>query len=182
MRGTDRQAIPNFELYDLVNDPREQTNLATRHPDIVESLRHEYEAWFQDVSSTRPDNYAPPRIILGSPQQPVVVLTKQDWRTDGTKGWGRQGKWLVRIEGQEPAPLEVTVRLLKANLPPGDATVILAIGEQRFEQQKKSNEKVVRFDPILVPPGDADLQVTIRHGDQEFGPHQVVVEQAGQAE
>jgi len=56
---------PQFELYRIPDDAREEKNLASDHPEIVEQLKKEYEAWFKDVSSTRPNNYAPPRIHLG---------------------------------------------------------------------------------------------------------------------
>ena len=67
---------PRLEPYDLVADPREETNLVAEHPDVVKSMRADYESWFRDVSSTRPNNHDPPRIVLGSDQQPVVVLTR----------------------------------------------------------------------------------------------------------
>ena len=60
---------PSFELYNLQDDPGERTNLAGGHPEIVDRLRQAYEAWFKDVSSTRADNYAPPRIVIGTPQR-----------------------------------------------------------------------------------------------------------------
>ena len=44
-------------------DPLETRDVAAEHPEIVAQLRQRYEAWFRDVSATRPDNYAPPRIL-----------------------------------------------------------------------------------------------------------------------
>lgn len=45
----------NFELYDMISDPQESQNLVAQHPDVVERLKQAYDAWFDDVSSTRPD-------------------------------------------------------------------------------------------------------------------------------
>jgi len=43
------EGSPRYELYDLLADPGETKDLAARHPDIVERLRQEYEAWFSEV-------------------------------------------------------------------------------------------------------------------------------------
>jgi arylsulfatase A-like enzyme len=47
-RGLDAKR-PRWELYDLAADPRETTNLAAEHPEIVEKLRQQYNEWFDDI-------------------------------------------------------------------------------------------------------------------------------------
>ncbi len=67
--GFGRESLPGepaFELFDLNADPLEQNNLAASKPETLGQLRKAYDAWFDDVGSTRPDNYAPPRIIVGT--------------------------------------------------------------------------------------------------------------------
>ena len=54
---------PKLELYDLNKDPRQQNNLAEQRPKVFQRLKKSYEDWFADVSSSRPDNYAPPAVI-----------------------------------------------------------------------------------------------------------------------
>jgi hypothetical protein len=39
------QRYADLELYDLKNDPLEQTNVAAGHPDVVGRLRQELEKW-----------------------------------------------------------------------------------------------------------------------------------------
>ena len=39
-----------FELYDLKEDPGEHVDLASEYPDIVQNMRVEYDAWFDDVT------------------------------------------------------------------------------------------------------------------------------------
>src|SRR4051812_30894266 len=46
-----------FELFDMESDPYELQDVVAKHPEIVAKLKAEYEAWFKDVGSTRPDNY-----------------------------------------------------------------------------------------------------------------------------
>ncbi|HLU48113.1 MAG TPA: arylsulfatase, partial [Planctomycetota bacterium] len=45
---------PRFELYDLGEDPGETRDLAKDRPEIVARLKSSYDAWFDDVSTTRP--------------------------------------------------------------------------------------------------------------------------------
>ncbi len=52
---------PKFQLYDLSKDPQQKKDLSSERPEMVQKLSQSYQAWFADVSSTRPDNYAPPR-------------------------------------------------------------------------------------------------------------------------
>jgi arylsulfatase A-like enzyme len=98
--------MPKYELFDLTNDPFEEKDLAAEKPEVVRDLRAQYEAWFADVKSTR--NFVGPRIHLGSDQEPVTVLTRQDWR--GPKaGWGptSEGYWDLFVE--RPGKYRVTL-------------------------------------------------------------------------
>lgn len=81
-RGT-FEGEPKFELYDMENYPLEMYNIAAQRPEIVSQLKKAYEAWFDHVSHTRPDNYTPPRIHIGSDHENPVVLTRVDWRSKG---------------------------------------------------------------------------------------------------
>jgi arylsulfatase/arylsulfatase A len=103
---------PRWELFDILADPYEQHDVAAEHPAIVARLKAAYDAWFDDVGHTRPDNYAPPPIVVGAPQEPVTVLTRQDWRG---AGWAPQdeGHWLLRIVTRQP----LTVRVIVAPAP-----------------------------------------------------------------
>lgn len=98
---------PAFELFDMVSDPYERRDVSGEHPDTVAKLKAEYEAWFADVGSTRPDNYAAPRVILGTDHEPTTVLTRQDWRG---AGWGPQevGFWEVDV----PKPAKFSIKLI----------------------------------------------------------------------
>lgn len=86
---------PHFELYDMRNDPFEMNNVAVNYPEKVAELRKAYDAWFDDVSSTRPDNYDPPRIYIGTPHENPVVLTH---RIGGTR-WVSRGAGIPTANG-----------------------------------------------------------------------------------
>ncbi|MGL4462038.1 MAG: sulfatase-like hydrolase/transferase, partial [Planctomycetia bacterium] len=109
---------PVFELFDMHADPFETRNRADDHPAVVADLKKQYEAWFADVGSTRPDNYAPPRMHLGSDRENPVILTRQDWRgADG--GPAAAGHWLVDVV----APGRYSFRVWTTPTGAGEATV-----------------------------------------------------------
>ena len=87
--------VNGVELYDLLADPSESHDIAADNPDLVKKLRSEYEAWFNDVSSTR--GYAPPDIVAGDEHAPITYLTLQDQRGGEGGGYGANGFWKTRF-------------------------------------------------------------------------------------
>ncbi len=45
------EGSPRFELYDIAADPGETNDVAAAHPEIVEAMRKQYDAWFTDVAA-----------------------------------------------------------------------------------------------------------------------------------
>jgi arylsulfatase/arylsulfatase A len=162
---------PIFELYNMQTDPLEMKNVAVAQPRIVEKLRAQYEEWFDDVSSTRPDNYAPPRIHVGTPHESPTVLTRQDWRHTEGRHWARNsiGHWLLHIE-------EGTYNV-DCRFPPekhaGKAE--LRVNDIRLVIDVEAEAQTCTFRRVQLPGGDAHLQVVLAHGEQRRGVHQVDV-------
>ena len=83
-----------LELYDLIEDPGEKSDLSADLPDVVERLKAGYDQWLADVSATR--GYHAVRFAIGSEQQPHVTLTRQDWRMVTPDGWAEtRGCWVI---------------------------------------------------------------------------------------
>ncbi|MGH9462635.1 MAG: hypothetical protein ACRD1X_15575, partial [Vicinamibacteria bacterium] len=51
---------PEFELFDFIKDPLDQKNVAAEHPDVVERLAKQLEAWKRMATQARlkPDSEA----------------------------------------------------------------------------------------------------------------------------
>lgn len=163
-----------FELYDLQADPGEQRNLATasmRMADTIDVLRMQYAEWFRDVSSTRPDNYAPPRIHVGTEHEKQTVLTRQDWRAGDGVGWGHKGAWLLHTE--EACKLNVTIVFHK----PRDLELftIEAGGKPQQTRMVLSVEPGDRVDlgTFRFAKGDLDLRIVCNNGSEKIAPYQV---------
>ena len=162
----------HLELYDLEADPGETRNLIDDAPEIAAGMSDDYLAWFEDVSSTRPDNYAPPRIVVGTDQEPVTVLTRQDWRriTDD-QGWRptSRGRWL--LSAREDATFDIEVRLVAGSAGP----LLLEVGDGTHRQEPGPEQASATFEGIAVPAGDFALSAAAGEGDDRRGAHQVVL-------
>ncbi|MFC1558451.1 arylsulfatase [candidate division KSB1 bacterium] len=68
---------PVLELYDIVKDPGEENNIADSYPDILSSLRTQYDIWYDDMKETR--QFTPGYIHIGSDVEiPVHLCRYQD--------------------------------------------------------------------------------------------------------
>jgi arylsulfatase A-like enzyme len=165
---------PKFELFDMQADPYEQHDLAAQHPEIMAKLKSEYEAWFKDVSATRPDNYAPPKIVVGSKAEPTTVLTRQDWRG---AGWGPtdEGHWMVSIEKEQPADVKVIVARADS-----ERTLRLEIGSLKAEAKlvAKATEHVFRRQNL--PAGEQKVAAWTEDGVRRLGVRFVEIRTANQ--
>jgi arylsulfatase A-like enzyme len=165
--GNDFKKTP-FELYDILNDPYEQTNLAAKHPDIVQKMEKEYEAWFEDVKKER--NFMHPRIHLGSVQEPAAYLTRQDWRGSGGKWDGKaEGHWDVHIA--RPGRYQIDVYS-----DPSAATrsAHLRIGGESHEVMFGKERAI--FEAIAVKKGDTRVEAWVVAGKERLGAKFVHVE------
>ncbi len=160
-----------FELYDLAVDPREMRDLASEHPEIIARMKAAYDRWFDDVSSTRPDNFAPPRIIVGNDRETTTTLTRQDWRRLAGPGWGSDGEWRLTFEGEQVYDVQVLVEK-----PIREARVALQIGELKSELVVSELSASFRFSGLRVSAGDASLRAAIVAGEKTIAPYQVIIE------
>ena len=156
----------------LRKDPRQQTDLSQTNPEVAHRLKTAYDDWFKDVSSSRPDNYAPPRIIIGTDHETRSVLTRQDWRHIEGRPWANKSNGVWLLEAPKMAEYSVEVIFNKphtngsATIKFNDVTRTLKIGE---------DEQRVMIENIALPAGQMQLSVNCRFGDAVQGPHQVIV-------
>jgi len=159
------------QLYDLPADPGETTDLADALPQRCAELRAAYDAWFDDVSAGRGDSpaahFAPPRIIVGAPASPTTALTQQDWRSESGEHFRddtHAGHWLIDVA--DAGPYDITVEV-----PPAESGPELALtcGPVRLNQRLASEQRLVRFPNITLPPGPQRLDCYRRRADRREG-------------
>jgi len=158
-------APPNapYELFDMQADPFETVNLASREPAVVEQLLAQYDAWFADVSQTRPDNWSPPRLSVGSPHENPVVLTRQDWRGADWRPTD-QGHWLIDVA--QPGRYSLTVRCRVADVP---REIGWSVGDRRESRPLAAGAGLQTWPDIELPAGPARLDAWTQTGDLRSG-------------
>ena len=161
-----------LELYNLQDDPRQQKDLSTERADVAERLKTSYDQWFRDVSTTRADNYAPPRIVVGTDHEPETVLTRQDWRHKKGGAWAgnSNGFWLLNA----PAATSFDVELIfKQGHPAG--TAVVSIGGTQKEVPIPAGAVRGSRTTITIPEGNQKLSVDVDFDGDVQGPHQVIL-------
>ena len=57
-------------------DPLETREVSRFFPEVVKEMTVAYDQWFDDVAATRPNNYAPPKIVIGSMEENPTWLSQ----------------------------------------------------------------------------------------------------------
>lgn len=161
---------PKFELYDMVADPLEQNDLAAQRPDIVKAMRKEYEAWFADVSNTRPDNYAPPRIHIGTNHENPVVLTRQDWRHVKGRTWAADSNGYWELYAARAGIYDVGVDFPATKT---GGKILLEVSGRKTGQAIDEGETSVQFAGMHIDKGPNRLMATLTLAETTKGPWHV---------
>ena len=163
---------PDFQLYDLSKDPYELDDISDENPEIVQRLLGDYEAWFMDVSNEREDPWAPPRIIIGTEHEEMTVLTRQDWRHTHGRPWARdsRGQWHVKIASEGPYRIDC-----RFSPKPEPGVITLICGDLKVQQALLPTIRTCSFAQVMLPTGDAELEIHITQGDQIRGIRQADV-------
>ena len=160
---------PRFELYDMDADPLELVDVAAEHPDVVQRLVAAYDGWFDDVGSTRPDNYLPPRIVVGSPLESPTVLTRQDWRHEQGQPWGANSNGYWELDVATAGAYDIDVRFPRTDVA---GTLTLRLDDQRQEFPVAAGVQSTRLEDVTMPRGPVRLRIALDLGDISRGPRQ----------
>jgi arylsulfatase A-like enzyme len=161
---------PKFELYDMNNDTLELVDVATKNPEVIAQLKQQYDRWFDDVSTTRSDNWSPPPIVIGSDASPDVCLTRQDWRKLDGPGWSShsQGHW--SIDAVHKGPYDVRVRFLPSSKV-NQLDLHCGAVSRKVSTQADANE--ITLQGVMLPEGRNWLRFDLALPGKTVGPYQV---------
>jgi len=161
---------PKFELYDMAADPLEQNDLAAKRSDIVKAMRKQYEEWFADVSGTRPDNYAPPRIHIGTAHENPVVLTRQDWRHAKGRPWAgdSNGFWELYVAKAGKYDIKIDFPAAKT-----DGELLLEVSGRKSTQTIAKGQTSANSKAVPIEKGPTRLMATLNLAETAKGPWHV---------
>ncbi|MEE2888360.1 MAG: arylsulfatase [Planctomycetota bacterium] len=104
---TERWRLVNGkQLFDIQSDPGQRQEISAEHPQVVQVLTGEYQAWWKSLSTVFD---RPIRIGLGSDAELVTQLHPHDWQvsSQGKSSWHQshvkrghmgQGRWFVDVK------------------------------------------------------------------------------------
>lgn len=78
--------INGEQLYDIKNDPGQESNVASGHPEVVQRLRKFYDKWWAELLPTFKNDTA---IVIGHPTDNPARLTSHDWITTQMTPWNQ---------------------------------------------------------------------------------------------
>jgi len=150
-----------LELYDMTVDQSETNDLAKKRPEIVSAMRQRYHAWFKDVSSTRPNNYAPPRMHLGDEHNQQLTLSSQNRRQVGDDyEWhiatDSPGRYIIELEWAEPTSRKELILLIDEQ----EVVVPVKNGTTRFETEA-----------LTLSSGPHNLEMSVSPNKREDRPY-----------
>jgi len=153
------------QVYDLRNDWAESDDIADRSLNVVNELTDAYEAWLKDVSSTREDNYACPRIVIGTKHERFTVLTRQDNRMDGPDDWGDDALTHWEVEIAETGDYNMRIRLPG---PVTDAHSHLKLDEQQVTVETSDETRSVLFESVSLKAGPLRIEAWTEAHDRRI--------------
>jgi arylsulfatase A-like enzyme len=169
--------VRGTELYDLLTDPGQETNVAAANPDAVQHMRDHYERWWSEIE---PLIGQPVPIVIGSDEENPVTLTSADWwnvycdnMNDLRTGKAVNSRWTIqpakdgeyeialrRWPREADAPIAAGVPAFNAvdgTLPPGKALPIasirLTVGDLLDQTKIVADAKEVAF-TVKLQAGD----------------------------
>ena len=162
---TQRYKLVNgSELYDLIDDHSEKNNIAGEFPGQVAKMREQYEAWFEDVGSTR--GYEPQRIYIGTQHENPVILTSQDWRGPRSRFIRKDSLGYWEVDVRNAGTYEITLRFKELETP---LRAHFSIGSISENADLKKGETSHTFGPFDFEAGEARLEAWLELRGETFG-------------
>jgi len=75
-----------LELYHISDDPYELNDISKKNPEMVHTLKSEFDRWYSKMIVNE-KLVTPPRIIIGSENENPVILNRNDWKGAKAKQW-----------------------------------------------------------------------------------------------
>ena len=129
-------------------------------------MTNQYEAWFKDVTGGR--DYADrgiARIVIGSPRENPVRLTRQDWR-------GPQAAWTPtslghwEVDVRREGIYDVTLRFAELARP---GTISFALGASTLQKEVPAGAGSAIFNRVRLTRGAGRLESWVTQGDRRIG-------------
>ena len=76
--------VDNKDLYDIMEDPSETTNVADAHPEVVQELRQAYDKWWASALPLMVNEGLP---VVSPAEQPLSIRYEKQLKEKGIPEW-----------------------------------------------------------------------------------------------
>ncbi len=150
--------VNGTELYHVERDRAQQKDVAAEEPQVVDALKRDYDAFWQDMEASFSQIIAIP---VGAPYENPTLLSARDWHpTEGRVPWKQawidepafdaNGFWWVDIRRAGSYAIELRTHPREADRAMGAAGASLRIGERRQAKVVNAEDRRVAFDMELA--------------------------------
>lgn len=163
--------VNGTELYDILPDPGQQSDVAGNHGDVVAELRAGYEQWW---SSLEPVYKEFVRIDLGNPAENPVALCCHDWHAGDqpipvfhaqvARDPLQNGQWAVNVTRDGEYEFILRMRPAEVAYPIPAGTARLQIGDTELSAPIAEGAHSIKLKTHL-PAGPAMLQTWLQTTD-----------------
>ena len=164
--------VSAFELYDMSNDPGEESNRIDQNPALAEELKEEFDRQYQELISSEHLVHQP-LISIGTAHENPVILNRND--AGGERGiWAQEeiyGKWKVSVK---KGVYNLKFRFIK----PVDAgQLFVEVGPRVFQKtNSEDGQDFLEMNGVLLPDFEGDLIPFYTSGGRRIFPFYMEVE------
>ena len=142
-----------LQLYDLQNDPYEQSDVSHEYPEVKNQLLKQLDDWYQEIIVS-PNLVTPPRITIGTDHENPVILGRNDWKGPTATRWSASdayGYWDIRIE--EPGTYKVKMVFKDPFASAGQARIRVGTRQYWFTNVDTTINEI-NLPDVILDPGD----------------------------
>jgi arylsulfatase A-like enzyme len=161
----------SVELYDILEDPGQTTDVSLLNPGVVQDLKTRYEGWWDHISVNF-DQFN--SIVLGNDRQNPSMLYGHDAHrpTSGPRFWvvdfSKSGdyEFVMYLRAEESASV------LKGF---EGASAVLRVGDQTIQQVIRQEKDGIRF-TFRAPEGQSKIMVWVEQNDKTIHAYSLLAE------
>jgi arylsulfatase A-like enzyme len=156
-----------FELYDILSDPNEESDISNSSTSLIDSLRKDFDEWYGEVMES--ENLKIQRIQIGTKFQNPVTLGRNDTKGASAKQWMSEsgmGYWDVMVA--ETGLYDIEVRFFNPVEVPGITTIRFGTVQRTMETEIQDN--LISFKDVKLKKGPCIAEAWHQYRGKIYAP------------
>ncbi len=176
--------VNGVELYDIDRDRAQAHDIAAEHPQVLSTLRHDYDIFWDDMRESFEQVISIP---VGTKYENPVLLSARDWHpTAGRVPWKQSwiddpefdanGYWMIEVARAGRYRVELRTHPREADRPMKSNQAQLNLGDGSWTSRVAAHDSSVSFEVELdAGPTALSTSISEARGQRERGAYYVYV-------